>query len=109
MLQALNLSSGPVTQSQMLTLTNLSAGGLGIVDTTGLGYAHHLAVLALNDNPVTNFSGFVGLTNLVELYFNNASLVSLSFMTNVPKLQLANFAGNSISNVDPALRFDRSE
>ena len=97
----LNIPTGPITEADMLNLTNLFAGGQNIADTTGLQYASNLTVLALDNDPVTNFAGFSGLGGLTQLQFTFASLPNISFATNLPHLQHAFLAGNHLTNAGP--------
>ncbi len=57
----------PYTPAQLQALTNLYAGDYNIQDTEGLEYASNLTYVALNGDPVTNFAGIAGLTNLTEI------------------------------------------
>jgi Leucine-rich repeat (LRR) protein len=99
----LNQPSGDIMAAAMLTLTNLAASGAGIQDTTGLETAHHLAVLEFSGNPVTNFFGFTGLTNLERLTWIWSPLSNLNFVANCPKLRTLFLYGDQFRDVSPLL------
>jgi formylglycine-generating enzyme required for sulfatase activity len=59
--------TGPLTQQDLLSLTNLSAISRGITNLQGLGAARNLTTLLLDDNRLTNSSFSDELTNLTNL------------------------------------------
>ena len=70
--EALQKPFGPLTQQDLLTLTNLSAGGQQIRSVQGLEAARNLRILDLDNNSLTNFNITSALTNLTILdLFNN--------------------------------------
>src|SRR5262249_7044 len=70
--EALQKASGPLTEQDLLTLTNLSAGGRSISSVQGLEAARNLKILDLDNNSITNFPVASALTNLTILdLFNN--------------------------------------
>src|SRR6185295_6819522 len=69
---ALQKPIGPLTQQDLLGLTNLSAGGRSIGTVEGLEAARNLKILDLDNNSITNFTMASALTNLTILdLFNN--------------------------------------
>src|SRR4051794_10114695 len=65
--QALQKPNGPLTQQDMLALTDLNASGRNIASVAGLEAARNLTALELLSNRLTNFSLPSGLTNLTFL------------------------------------------
>src|SRR5262245_30188221 len=84
---ALSKPTGPLTQQDMLALTNLSAGGRQIRSVEGLQAARNLQILDLDSNSLTNFPIAGALTNLtiLDLFNNRLS----SFLLSNPPLRLA--------------------
>ena len=99
--EALTWPPGDITQAEMLTLTNLPADGRGIEDTRGLETALNLQTLSLNGNPVTNYSGIIGLTNLFKLDFIDAGISDLAFLSDLTKLQTLTIYNNLIQDISP--------
>jgi internalin A len=98
---ALGSPPGDITDTQMLTLTNLDATARGITDTTGLEAALNLQYLVLNGNPVTNYSGVAGLTNLTRLDFVSGSVSNISFLAGLTRLEMLYLYDNQIRNAAP--------
>src|SRR5262247_3633689 len=69
---ALHKPAGPLTQQDLLTLTNLDAGNRSINTVAGLEAAGNLLVLSLFNNHLTNFDLPTELRNLavLDLGFN---------------------------------------
>src|SRR5438094_4795095 len=69
---ALQKPSGPLTEQDLFSLTNLNASGRNISSVEGLEAARNLVGLDLNSNSLTNFAIASALTNLTTLnLFNN--------------------------------------
>lgn len=109
-LQAQGVYSGlPVTQAQMLLLTNLPAANFGIQDTAGLQFATNLTALFLNGNPITSYDGITNLTLLTNLDIgldNGVNPVTnVNFLANLTNLQGISLYGDSgVSNFAPFLQ-----
>src|SRR5262249_44163197 len=70
--QTLQKPDGPLTEQDLLGLTQLNAGGRSITSVQGLEAALNLRTLDLDNNAVTNFPIAGVLTNLAILnLFNN--------------------------------------
>src|SRR5881628_2328014 len=65
--EALQKPTGPLTQSDMLSLTGLSAIFRNITNVQGLEAAQNLVSLDLQDNQITTFNFPTNLTKLVSL------------------------------------------
>src|SRR6266436_3199848 len=77
--QALNKPIGPLTEQDLLTLTNLDAISRNISNLQGLETARNLISLSLQTNHLTNFSLPNTLTNLTVLDLSVNSLTNFSF------------------------------
>jgi formylglycine-generating enzyme required for sulfatase activity len=92
--ETLGKPAGPLTQQDLLGLTNLSAISWNITNLQGLAAAHNLNTLFLDDNQLTDLSFPEGLTNLTSLSllvlsgnpFTNLPL--LDGLTNLTRLQV---------------------
>ena len=98
-----------LTAGEMLALTKLDAPNANIQDLTGLEYAHTLRTLNLggewisgryvNSNAVSNFSPFLGLTQLTWLNLSNTSISDVSALSGLTQLTWLNLSNTSISDV----------
>jgi uncharacterized repeat protein (TIGR01451 family) len=89
--EALQKPTGPLTEQDLLSLTNLTAESRNISSLQGLEAAHNLSVLVLESNQLTNVAFPNGLTNLnfLDLSFNPLTSLTLSTdMTNLTELEL---------------------
>ena len=73
--QAISKPTGDIYQSDLTSLTTLSAESLGIVDLTGLEHCTSLGDLYLSSNQINDISPLSGLTSLTDLslYSNQIS------------------------------------
>jgi len=119
--EALQKPTGPVTQADMLRLTNLSAIFRNITNVQGLEAAQNLVALDLQDNRIANFSfppnltkltvldlsenRFPqltlpsGMTNLTTLRLENGRLTNLSLPAGLPKLTSLRVGFNQLSDL----------
>jgi formylglycine-generating enzyme required for sulfatase activity len=91
--EALQKPSGPLTQSDMLSLTNISAIFRNITNVQGLETAANLVSLDLQDNRITNINFPTNLTRLVSLDLSENPFLQLALpsgMTNLQTLRLEN-------------------
>ena len=93
---ALHKPVGPITQQDMLTLTNLSAGNRTISSVEGLQAARNLQILDLDGNSITNFSIANVLTNLTILDLFNNRLSSFVLSNALPRLNIIDIGFNSL-------------
>ncbi len=99
---AINKPTGPIFQSDLEGLTNLTASNVGIIDLTGLEYATDLTVLQLDNNNITDLSPLSGLTGLTHLYiWNNFDLSDLSPLAGMVQLEELWSNGNQVQDVGP--------
>ena len=101
--EALSLPEAvPLTQQQMLRLTELDAGGdRGITNLTGLEYATNIRSLALYDNPIVDISPLAYLTKLEGVNLRRCHIVDLSPLRNLSNLKGVFLGHNKISDVSP--------
>jgi len=88
--QALQKPVGPITQQDMLGLTNLGAIFRNITNVQGLEAAQNLVALDLQDNRITSGNILTNLTRLklLDLGENSLTNLNLSGLTNLIKLRL---------------------
>jgi internalin A len=113
--------TGPLTEQDLLNLTDLDASGRGVSNLAGLEGAHHLTVLNLQSNqlanlsfpsgltdlsvlelsfnPLTNCTFPAGLTNLAELDIEETPLTSLSLPADMTGLITLAVFGNQLTNL----------
>lgn len=95
--EALQKPSGPLTDADLLGLTNLSAGNRGIQTVEGLEAARNLSILDLDNNSITNFSIAEALTNLTILDLFKNQLAGFTLSNALPKLHILDVAFNSLA------------
>ena len=95
--QALQKPSGPLTESDLLSLTNLSAGGFNIENVEGLQAARNLRILDLVSNSLTNFPIADALTNLTILDLSRNRLHGFAPSNSLPHLKILDISFNSLT------------
>ena len=95
--QALQKTNGPLTESDLLSLTNLSAGGWNIESVEGLEAARNLRILDLVSNSLTNFPIADALTNLTILDLFGNHLVNFVLSNALPRLIILDISFNSLT------------
>ncbi|MBN2182494.1 MAG: leucine-rich repeat domain-containing protein [Sedimentisphaerales bacterium] len=99
-MEELGMTVGPVTQTDMLGLTQLIANISNISDLTGLEYAANLDELSLHNNfQISDLSPLSGLTNLTTLYLYGNNISDLSPLSGLTNLVTLYLYGNQISDV----------
>jgi hypothetical protein len=90
--EALGKPNGPLTQADMLSLTNLGAIFRNITNVQGLEAAQNLVSLDLQDNRITGFDFPTNLTKLtvLDLSENRFPQLTLPGLTNLSRLRLEN-------------------
>jgi len=94
---AIQKPAGPLTQQDMLGLTNLSAGGRNISSVEGLQAARNLQILDLDGNSLTNFTIASALTNLAILDLFNNRIQKFVLSNALPKLTILDIGFNALS------------
>ena len=101
--EALSLSETvPLTQGQMLRLTQLDAGGdRGITDLAGLEYATNIRYIGLHRNPIVDISPLAHLTKLARFNLWGCQIVDLNPLRNLKNLRSIILSNNQISDISP--------
>src|ERR1041385_688610 len=86
--EALNKPVGPLTEQDMLTLSNLDARSRNISNVQGLETARNLSLLLLESNSLTNLDLPNTLTNLDLLALGLNPLSRCSIPGGLPKLRV---------------------
>ena len=95
------LDGVPLTQLEMLRLTELRAWALDITDLTGLQYATNLELLALWGNQITDLSPLANLTKLRELNLAYNAVESVEPLAGLINLQRLNLTINRVQDITP--------
>jgi len=101
LMDVLNKSSGPLTDTDLASLSSLYAGGESIGSLEGLEYAKNLRVLDLSGNHITSITPLHELNGLAMIDLSNNRIVrieSLGSLTNLVRVQLND---NMISSLAP--------
>jgi formylglycine-generating enzyme required for sulfatase activity len=96
--EELNKPIGPLTDQDLLSLTNLSAGERNIQRTDGLDAARNLRFLDLDSNALTNFSLPSGLTQLELLDVSFNALTQCAIPGELTNLDTLFLPGNALAN-----------
>ena len=99
---ALGIPRGsPITQEDMNRLTDLDVRGRGIVNLTGLEFAHNLNVLVIADNPTIDLTPLASLTQLYRLYIWAIRQLDITPLGNLTQLQTLAIAACDIKDISP--------
>ncbi len=90
-------TDAPITVTDMLTLTSLTANNANISDLTGLEYATNLTTLSLDNNNLTNVTPFLELTQLETLSLENNKLSDVTSLVELTELKTLRLRGNQLS------------
>ncbi len=95
-------NSVPITLEEMATLTILRASNRDIKDLTGIAFAVNLEELWISENPISDLSPLVGLTNLIGLgAWDTPTISDLSPLTKLPKLKWVDFGSFPAPDLSP--------
>jgi len=97
--QTLQKPIGPLSQQDLLTLTNLDASNRNIRSINGLEAAHSLVALGLQSNLLTNFTLPNGITNLAFLDLSRNSLTNVTLSPDTTRLTNIVLSGNPLTTV----------
>jgi internalin A len=90
-----------IYQTNLLTLTNLSAAFNGIQNLTGLGTASNLLTLDVAFNQLTNLSPIAGLTKLTQLHAGWNPLTDCSPLAGLTNLNYLDMNSAQLTNIVP--------
>ena len=98
---ALSKASGsPITEAEMLTLTELSVPGADIRDLTGLEFAAYLTYLDTRYNyGIRDISSLSGLTDLKTFYLGCNRFTDISPLSGLTNLTDLNIGGNGFTDI----------
>ena len=100
--ETLSLLDGvPLTQLEILRLTNLEAGQRDITDLTGLQYATNLENLYLSENQIQDLTPLANLTNLIHLDLFLNIVESVEPLAGLIQLRTLNLFVNRIQDITP--------
>ena len=100
------LDGAPVTRETMLQLTELDARERGVIDLTGLGYAHNLKSLTLVYNNISDLTPISDL-RLDDLWLWDNLVADLSPLANMRSLTHLDLGYNRISDISPLEKLTR--
>ncbi len=95
---ALQKPTGPLSQQDLLNLTNLDASGRNIRSAQGLDGARNLLVLSLFNNDLTNFTLSSGTSNLISLDLSDNQISDVTLPASLPKLSALFLEKNQLTN-----------
>ena len=89
----------PITQAEMLTLTELDARSGSIQNLTGLQHATNLKLLRISEKALVDVSPLTELTQLTGLFIYGGSVSDVSALTNLTQLERLDIYYSPISDV----------
>jgi formylglycine-generating enzyme required for sulfatase activity len=96
---ALQKPSGPLTEQDLLSLTNLNARSRNVASIDGLEAARNLVALDLQINHLNNFSLPSELTNLVTLDVSSNPLTNIFLPTGLTNLTSLTLESDGLTNL----------
>lgn len=97
--EALQKPAGPITQQDMLNLTDLNACCRNVTSLAGLETASNLAVLTIQFNQLTSFSLPAGLTKLNTLDISSNPLTDCILPSGLTNLTTLLMEGDGLTNL----------
>jgi hypothetical protein len=97
--EAIGKPTGDIYESDLLSLTTLTADGRGIVSLTGLGYCTNLTRLYLSNNQIVDVSPLASLTNMIEVLLSGNHISNVSPLASLTNLTHLSLVGNQLSDV----------
>jgi internalin A len=99
--EAINKPEGPITDEDLVGLTELNASNRGISDLTGIEHCTNLRKLNMSSNQISNISPLSELINLQELDLGINQISDITILGNLINLQSLSLAWNQISDITP--------
>src|SRR5579871_5802785 len=93
-----NTLSGPITENDLSSLTNLDASFQNVATLQGLEGCYNLLSLTLYGNQLTNISSLGALTNLTSLDVGGNGLTSFSLPPALTRLTTLRLSANYLSD-----------
>jgi len=98
---ALGKPTGPITDTDLATLTIFDADYEDIADLTGLNWCVNLTSLDVSDNFISDISPLAALTNLTWLDLNDNPLSDISPLAGLTNLTWLDLNDNPLSDISP--------
>lgn len=98
---ATGISTGTITDNDLLALESLTCAGAGVVDLTGLEFARALLSLDLSGNAITDISPLAGLIDLNSLNLSGNGISDLSPLAAMSILLVLDVSANQLTDVTP--------
>ncbi len=95
--EALNKATGPLTEQDLLSLTNLDASSRNIASLEGLEVARELTTLRLMDNQLTSFNYPSNLTQLAYLDLGGNAITDVFFPDGLTNLTMLSLQANRLT------------
>ena len=100
--EELGLSSHlPITEQEMLRLTNFAAEVAQVENITGLEYARNLKRLYLRNNPIEDLTPLANLTQLEVLHLLGVPITDLSPIQDLKELRVLHLSHCGITDISP--------
>lgn len=98
---ALSKPTGPLTSTDLRSLTSFSAASRNITNLSGLEWATNLTWLALQQNAISNLTPVSGLSELTTLNISENKMPQLTALSGLIKLEYLFIGGNQITDLSP--------
>ncbi|MFC1692079.1 PQQ-binding-like beta-propeller repeat protein [Candidatus Latescibacterota bacterium] len=99
--EALNIPTGPITDEDLMVLTDLDAQKRDISDLTGIEHCVNMSTLNLHVNQISDLSPLSNLINLQWLELSGNQISDISPLSGVINLYWLYLNDNQISDISP--------
>lgn len=99
--ETIDKPTGDIMDTDIMTLTNLSAPGRQIANISGLQYCTALTSLDLSFNSISDITPVSSLLNLTSLGISWNAIVNVDALSGLINLKDLSLGGNPISNINP--------
>jgi Leucine-rich repeat (LRR) protein len=90
---------GPLTEADMLLVTNLDARGLGIRNLSGLEYCLNLTRLDLDTNEISDITPLTNLVKLKVLVLDSNQIFDISPLAGLRELDMLSLFDNQVADI----------
>ncbi|EAC4256962.1 hypothetical protein EIB81_14110, partial [Listeria monocytogenes] len=95
--------SDMVTQTELNSITSITAENKGIINLSGLENVINLAQLRMNNNNLSDLSPLASLSKLKDVYLNNNNISDLTPLNGTVNLTTVSLNNNNISDLSPLM------
>ncbi|MCD2241963.1 KxYKxGKxW signal peptide domain-containing protein, partial [Listeria monocytogenes] len=95
--------SDMVTQTELNSITSITAENKGIINLSGLENVINLAQLRMNNNNISDLSPLASLSKLKDVYLNNNNISDLTPLNGTVNLTTVSLNNNNISDLSPLM------